>query len=234
MVKLKQLIFDADDTLWENNKFFIDTTESFIELCTQKGYKRNYITNLFNEIEIKSVAEMGYGSETFIRILEDLFSRLSRKNHLDIDTYNNIINKFKIHTKNKPPLFPGVATILQSLIQIYDLYILTKGNISEQQEKINRSGLKQYFKKEFVVPEKNDEIFLSIIKDNKWIAGECCMIGNSPKSDINPALRCGMYAIFIPYDFTWHLDNEDVMQNNGKLKTAKDFTEIPQILNEFT
>jgi len=232
MARLKQLIFDADDTLWENNKFFIDTTESFYDLCVEAGFDRKSVIESFNEIEIKSVKENGYGSESFIFILDYLFSNFNNKIRLDKKKYDNLIANFESHTKNNPPLFPGVPKVLEFLAQKYDLFVLTKGNISEQQEKINRSGLKKYFKKEFVVSEKNDDTYLSIIKEYNWIANECCMIGNSPKSDINPALRCGMYTIFIPYAYTWKLDNEKLIKNKSKSIEAKNFSEIPLLIDK--
>lgn len=232
MPRLKHIIFDADDTLWENNIFFIDTTESFFDLCVEAGFERNSVINLFNEIELREVVDKGYGSKTFRHILDLLFTKLNNETQLDKTKYDELIGKFNSHTEKDPPLFPGVPEVLKLLAQKYDLYMLTKGNINEQQEKINRSGLKQYFKKDFVVTEKNDNTYLSILKKHDWIAGECCMVGNSPKSDINPSLRCGMYAIYIPYAFTWKLDNENLINQDSHLYEAKDISELPLLIDK--
>jgi len=165
MQKIKNLIFDADDTLWENNRFFVETTDSFFQLCAKSGYEYDKVKKAFNEFELKIVKEKGYGSDNFIYILEYLFSSFNNRKTLDQKKFDDILEKFKSHTIHKPPVFPDVSDILDLLNQDYDLYVLTKGNIEEQQNKINRSGLKQYFNKEFVLPEKNDATYISILEE---------------------------------------------------------------------
>ena len=232
MHKLKRLIFDADDTLWENNKFYVDASDSFFDLCITAGYDKNLVINTFYDFELKVVNEKGYGSENFIYILEYLFAHFNNNNaKLNGDKFQHILKNFESHTINEPPVFPGVNETLKMLNKTFELYVLTKGNISEQQKKVDRSGLKKYFKKAYVVLEKNDETYISIMNENNWKHIECCMIGNSPKSDINPALRCGMYAIFIPYPYTWKLDNEELIKDHSNLYEVKDITQIPQLLN---
>lgn len=231
MPKIKRLIFDADDTLWENNKVFIDTSESFFDLCTDAGYERKLVINAFYDFELKVVNEKGYGSDNYIYILKYLFSRFNNSRKLNKNKFDILLNDFISHTLIDPPVFPGVYDVLKLLKNSYDLYILTKGNIEEQQTKIDRSGLKHFFSKEFIFPEKNDETYMSILNENKWLANECCMIGNSPKSDINPAIRSGMFAIFIPYLYTWNLDKEDLIRDQVRLHEVEDLSHIPNILD---
>jgi len=232
MPQIKNLIFDADDTLWDNNKFFVKTTDAFLDLCIEAGHPKETVIKEFSDFEIKVVNERGYGSHNFVFILEHLFSLFNNSKTVDQNEFDKILSKFKSHTENDPPVFPGVVDILKSLNQDYDLFVLTKGNIKEQQEKIDRSGLKHFFKEEFVVSEKNDETYLEILQKHNWKANDCCMIGNSPKSDINPALRNGLYAIYIPYKYTWVLDNEKLILNHPNLFEAKYINEIPKLLNK--
>jgi putative hydrolase of the HAD superfamily len=230
MTNTKKLIFDADDTLWENNKFYVDTTDSFIDLCVEAGYERNLVINTFDDFELKVVNEKGYGSINFLYILENLFSHFDNTKKLNRNKFNFIIRNFKSQTINKPTIFSGVEETIRILYENYELYVLTKGNLKEQQNKIERSGLKHHFKQIFVVPEKNDETYLSILNENKWVQNECCMIGNSPKSDINPALRAGMYAIFIHYPYTWKLEDEELIKNHPKLYEVKEIVNLPKLL----
>ena len=83
--------------------------------------------------------------------------------------------------------------------------------------------------KYFILPEKNDKAYSRLIKENGWLANETCMVGNSPKSDINPALRAGMYAIYIPYEDTWKLDNEPLEEVDEKLVVVNRFSELKSI-----
>jgi putative hydrolase of the HAD superfamily len=232
MHELKKLIFDADDTLWDNNIFYENASNSFFDLCTAAGYERQMVVDTFYDFELKVVREKGYGSVNYEYLLESLFSHFNANSHkLNKNKFELILKNFKSHTINKPLIFPGVIETLSLLKPNYELYILTKGNIKEQQRKIDRSGLKLYFKNCFVVSEKNDNTYHSILIEKNWNPNECCMIGNSPKSDINPALRNGMIAIYIPYPYTWKLDNEELMQNHDNFQKVKDITQIPQLLN---
>ena len=232
MPKLKRLIFDADDTLWDNNIFYENASNSFFEICVASGYEKKIIVDTFYDFELEVVKEKGYGSANYVYLLECLFSHFNANNHkLSKNKFELLLKNFKSHTINKPLIFTGVIETLSLLKHKYELYILTKGNIKEQQKKIDKSGLKSYFENVFVVNEKNDKTYQSILHENKWNQSECCMIGNSPKSDINPALRNGMLAIFILYPYTWKLDNEELMENHDNLFEVKDITQIPQLLD---
>lgn len=236
MQNLKRLIFDADDTLWENNIFYIQTADSLFDLFEKAGWNRKKVSQHFDQLEIKVVKERGYGSENYIFILESIFDYYYNLNHkkLDRKQFNQIIKNFRNKAQNKPPVFTGVEHTLKKLSKNYDLYVLTKGNIEEQKRKVNDSNLGDYFVESFVVEEKDDQIYKSISKKYNWKAAECCMIGNSPKSDINPALRIGMFAIFIPYPHTWKLDNERVMKDHPNLYTVNSISEIPNLLMSYS
>jgi len=229
---VSKLIFDADDTLWENNKFYIKAAESFFDICEDAGFNRNEVVKEFDDFELKVVREKGYGSKNYIYILEYLFDYFQNLDHNKLirKDFDIIITEFKNHANHPMPLLPGVESTLKQLKEKYLLYVLTKGNIQEQKQKVTNSGLTHYFNDIFVVPEKDDKTYRSIIAENNWDVNECCMIGNSPKSDINPALRSGMYAIFIPYPFTWKLDDEKILEGYSKLCVVKDFPSLMDLI----
>lgn len=233
MNNLKRIIFDADDTLWDNNRFYVNAAESFLNICEHAGYDREEVIKSFDELELKVVKERGYGSENYIYILETLFNYYNNLNHtkLNKNKFNSLLQDFSNHVHDKPQIFPGVQETLKNLQNKYSLYILTKGNIEEQNRKVVNSGLSKYFQEIFVVPEKNDATYLSLFKKYNWNVNESCMVGNSPKSDINPALRLGMFAIFIPYPYTWKLDNEAIMEDHPNFFEVKNFQSVIDILN---
>ncbi|MFC2088887.1 HAD hydrolase-like protein, partial [Calditrichota bacterium] len=142
--------------------------------------------------------------------------------------------EFRNKAQNKPPVFSDVGPTLKKLKKNFDLFVLTKGNIEEQKRKVETSELSDYFDEIFVVSEKNDQTYKSISDKYHWQVDECCMVGNSPKSDINPALRLGMYAIFIPYPYTWKLDNEAVLEGHPNLYTVKAISSVPKLLDKIT
>ncbi len=228
---IERIIFDADDTLWENNIHYVQAANDFFDLLTDRGIRRDDVEQAFDALELQVVRERGYGSHNFVYILETLYERFNREldHKIDAEKFEIIIERFKDHPLRKPALFSGVPETLQQLSRRFQLYILTKGAYQEQKGKILRSGLQYYVQDFFIVAEKSDEIYQNILKQNNWRADESCMVGNSPKSDINPALRCGMFAVHIPYKDTWKLDDEPVLSQNGRLITIDDFRQLNEL-----
>jgi len=234
MLPIKYLLFDADDTLWANNVFYERATYHFFQLAGKAGISLDKVEQDFQSIELQTVQEHGYGSDSFLLIMERLY-----KKYADIlitarqqKEYLSIIADFKQRAWRRPAIFPGVLPVLKHLRKRFELYILTKGNIEEQNRKLQNSRLLPLFCGAFVELEKNQYTYERILQQKGWLAAEVCMIGNSPKSDINPALKCGMQAIFIPYSYTWKFDTEPLLTGHPKLVTVKNFADLQQILNQ--
>ncbi len=226
--QIKNIIFDADDTLWENNIYYTQATADFFDLAAEAGVGREEVQRDFDHLELQVVRERGYGSQHFVYILKELFRRYSnaRRKTLDEERFRQIVRRFEDHPVQPPQLFDGVLETLRYLKDKYNLYILTKGEFDEQEGKILRAQVNNCVKKYFILPEKNDQAYLKLISENGWQAEETCMVGNSPKSDINPALRVGMYAIHIPYRDTWKLDDEPIVAQEGKFQELPSFVDL--------
>ncbi len=228
---IRHIIFDADDTLWENNIYYVQAGSDFFDLISEAGFPRNEVEKEFDLLELTVVREMGYGSKNFVYILEELFKKYTRLNgkHLDSDRFRKIVDRFTEHPTGVPDLFPNVPETIEYLKGKYKLYILTKGEFAEQQGKIIRAGMNKLVSKYYIPSEKNDETYRKLIEDNGWQANETCMVGNSPKSDINPALRQGMFAIHIPYRDTWKLDNEPIESFDSRFLELEQFKDLQNI-----
>jgi putative hydrolase of the HAD superfamily len=107
-------------------------------------------------------------------------------------------------------LLPRVAETLQYLSEQHELILVTKGDFTEQSGKVNRSGLKEYFAAVEIVSEKHPQQYRQIVERHDLAAERTWMVGNSPKSDINPALAAGINAVFVPHDDTWILEHEEL------------------------
>jgi putative hydrolase of the HAD superfamily len=228
MKDLKHLIFDADDTLWENNIYYETAREKFYTLCQEYGVSRDYAASQFIQTETRIVQEKGYGTINFILILQTLYNQL-----LPAEAHGQfaaLLNAFNNTISLPRTAIEGVVETLTRLKEKYHLYVLTKGDIEEQREKLDKSGLGDFFVEKFIVSEKNDYTYIEILKDKQWQSSDVCMIGNSPKSDINPALNAGMWAVFIPYAHTWFLEDEPLNDDEDKLIQIKKFKELENIL----
>jgi putative hydrolase of the HAD superfamily len=226
------LIFDADDTLWENNIYYINASEALFNIAEETGSERSEVEEYFYLREHEMVTEFGYGREVFIKVMRRFYDEYPGFEHSDslAARFEQIVTDFQARWKKKPKLFPGVKKSLLRLNGKFVNYILTKGNHEEQLHKIHRSGLLPYFKGYFIEPEKNLETLQKILNKHGWDPEQVCMIGNSPKSDINPALSLGLHAIYIPYTYTWRLDNEDVISGHPNLHTIRSFSDLPRLL----
>jgi putative hydrolase of the HAD superfamily len=228
---IRQLLIDADDTLWENNIYYLRASNALFDLIAKSGFDRQEIEAEFDRLEIRIVKEMGYGSKNYSILMRRLFDFYNTRLNIPIsgDKFNFILEEFLRHPLN-PKLFDKVSETIRYLKTQYKVYVLTKGNHDEQKNKLLNAGIAAIVDDYYIVDEKNDPVYRELLGKFGWKAEQTCMIGNSPKSDINPALRCGMYAIFIPYADTWKLDDEPLISADGRIKTIQRFEDLKQIL----
>jgi putative hydrolase of the HAD superfamily len=203
------LLIDADDTLWENNVYFERALTDFISFLEHKEMTPAEVRSVIDEVERENIKLHGYGLRSFTRALIAAFERLSVEPvteavHTTITGFAQRIAEHSIE------LISGVAETLDYLSLRHALYVVTKGDGTEQRRKVELSGIDHHFRAVEVLPEKNEETYRAILDLNNFNPGDTWMIGNSPKSDINPSLAAGLNAVFIPHDNTWVLEHEDL------------------------
>jgi putative hydrolase of the HAD superfamily len=221
------LLIDADDTLWENNIFFEQTIETFIDLLEPLGYTRDYIRYILNETERRNIRQHGYGVRSFRRSLEDTYLKLAA--NVARREMVQRIEQMAADLEGTPPhILDGVPETLAYLADRHRLILLTKGEPAEQAAKVERSGLQSYFDAIEIVVEKNSEVYGQIIGQFKIVKSHGWMVGNSPRSDINPALQVGLNAVFIPHSSTWELEKTAVESGAGKLVILSQFRDLRQ------
>lgn len=210
------LLFDADDTLWENNIYFERVIGHFLDRLAHRRLSRAAIRGQLNAIERRHIDRMGYGVRSFARALEEAYRQLAEEPPSAEDI--SVITTLALQIEQEPvQLLPDVAATLASLSRRHRLELVTKGDYAEQTSKLERSGLKEFFEQCHIVAEKNTGLYTQLCArlhasapgaasapadHNIW------MIGNSPRSDINPALAAGLGAVLIPHPHTWVLEHE--------------------------
>ncbi|HYA98220.1 MAG TPA: HAD family hydrolase [Methylomirabilota bacterium] len=219
------LLIDADDTLWENNVFFEKLIEDFVTLVEPCGYPRAYIRHILNETESKNIRQYGYGARSFGRSLEETYMKLADK--LARRETLALIHERVVELERTPPkILDGVPETLAYLTSRHRLILFTKGEPAEQAAKVERSGLQGFFEFIEIVPEKNQETYHSLVKKHRIVKSHGWMVGNSPRSDINPAVQIGLNAVYIPHPNTWHHEHEPVLSGSGKLVILPAFREL--------
>ncbi len=203
------LLIDADDTLWENNIYFERAIGRFISFLNHRDYSPEQVRLILNDVERDSVVKHGYGLHSFAHSLVTTFEKLSLEPitpelHERIHSFAHQIAEHPIE------IMAGVPETLDYLAEHHHVILMTKGNAVEQAGKVERSGLKDYFAAVEIVPEKDQQTYRSAISKYALQPDHTWMVGNSPKSDINPALAAGLHAVFVPHGDTWILEHEDL------------------------
>ena len=223
----QHLLIDADDTLWENNIYFERAIANFISFLNHHEYSPEQVREVLNDVERECILKHGYGLHSFAHALVDTFERLAVEPLTP--ALHETINGFAHSIAEHPvEIIPGVPETLGYLAERHNLILMTKGAPAEQAGKIERSGLKEYFSSVEIVPEKDVSTYREIISKYDLPSESSWMVGNSPKSDINPALAAGMNAVFVPHGNTWVLEHEEMAtaQPPAKLLIVEKFVEL--------
>lgn len=203
------LLIDADDTLWENNIYFERAIANFISFLNHHEYTPEQVRAALNDVERECIVSHGYGLHSFAYALVQTFERLSVEPLTPAlhETINGFAHAIAEHPME---IIRDVPETLQYLSERHHLIMMTKGAFAEQTGKVERSGLKEYFSAIEIVAEKDAPTYRTIISKYELAHDSTWMVGNSPKSDINPALASGINAVFVPHGNTWVLEHDEI------------------------
>jgi putative hydrolase of the HAD superfamily len=222
----QHLIIDADDTLWENNIYFEAAFDEFVDFLDHATLTPPQVRAVLDEIELGNTKVHGYGSLNYGRNLQQTYQRLTEREVRgeDLET----VKSFAIRILEQPvQLIDGVAATLEYLASRHDLTLFTKGHPEEQKLKLDRSGLGVWFGHTAIVKEKDVDSYRKLIEERSLPVAASWMIGNSPKSDVNPALEAGMNAVFVPHARTWVLERTELRPPGpGQLLIVEKFADL--------
>jgi len=207
------LIIDADDTLWESEIYYQRCIAEFGELMAAQGFDEEEAKETLDRVERERVADAGYGPKAFAENVLIAYETLCERKGLSPDEQVREAARRIGHQVLSHPiiLLQGVAETLPRLSEAFELILLTKGNEAIQIDKLTRSGLESHFRSVHVVHEKDAAVFQALIDEYDLAGDEVWMIGNSPRSDINPALAVGLRAVHIPHTHTWGHEQEPIV-----------------------
>ncbi len=224
------LIFDADDTLWDSNIYFLEAEADFVAALEEAGVSTDSarVRAAIRRCELEIIRSHGYGRRPYVMLL----CRVTRE-----------VAPLKLHARVFPiveeigerltsrhcELLPGVEPTLAELAGRHRLLLFTKGQHEEQTGKLARSGLGALFSRVDVVAEKDVAAYRRLIVEAGLEPSVSFMIGNSPRSDINPALAAGLRAVYIPHPHTWEREHEPIDHSDEKIISLPDFQSLLQV-----
>ena len=229
MKDVKAIIFDADDTLWSNEPLFRHAEQECFKILTEYGTPE-WLNEELYKTELTNMAELGYGAKAFILSMIETAIRVSL-GKVDAMSILKIEQTGREILRNPATPLPGVEETLTKIKQTgrYKMVILTKGELLDQNNKIDRSGLRNFFDLVDIVNEKTPEVYSELCTRLGIKSEEMLMVGNSFKSDIDPVLRIGGCGIYIPSEMTWQHEIIEEYEHQRLFKLKK-FSEIVEVL----
>lgn len=218
----QHLIIDADDTLWENNIYFEEAFDAFICFLDHSRHTPEEVRVILDEIELANIRVHGYGAKNFVRNLCQCYERLVERS-IQAGDLDYILSLAASIMEQPVDPIEGVPETLEYLASRHDLTLFTKGHPEEQKMKIDRSGLGIWFGHTAIVREKDAGAYTLLVRERRMDPARSWMIGNSPKSDVNPALEAGLNAVYVPHPRTWHLERTDLSAGPGRLLQVERF-----------
>ena len=228
------VLIDADDTLWENNIYYERCLADFAALMAEQGLDPDEAQRTMEAVEQERIPEVGYAPREFARSLVITYERLCRRHGRPIDAaVAEAVRETGMTVVDYPMvLLDGVEKTLAELSRRYRLLLLTKGDQTVQRNKLLRSGLDRFFEGVHVVAEKDADVFRCLIRRYGLQPERTWMVGNSPRSDINPAREAGIGAIYVPHPNTWNLEIEAVADAEG-VPVLESFSGLPELLADY-
>ncbi|MEC3908177.1 HAD family hydrolase [Tamlana sp. 2201CG12-4] len=227
---IKVIGFDADDTLWVNETYFRDAELEFAKHLSNYETPNKIDQELF-KMEMNNLPLYGYGVKAFVLSMVESAIELSNKN-VSVKTIEAILNIGKDMLNKPVELLDGVEEVLKKLSKNYKLILATKGDLLDQERKLEKSGLTGYFQHIEILSDKKEANYSKLLNHLSIKPSEFLMIGNSLKSDVLPLVNIGAHAVHVPFHTTWAHEQVEEQETNGKsYKTINSLIEILNILH---
>jgi len=224
MTEIQVIAFDADDTLWVNEPFFLETEKAFCNML-EDFLPHHSVSRELLTIEIQNLKHYGYGVKGYIlSMIEAAITITERK--IGVATIERILALGKEMLDKDIELIDGVEDVLNTLHGKYRLVMATKGDLLDQERKLNKSGLAKYFHHIEIVSEKQEPEYRKLIKHLDIQPSEFLMIGNSLKSDVLPVLNIGGHGFHVPFHTTWEHEKVEAMIEHENFKQLTNIREV--------
>ena len=218
------IAFDADDTLWVNETYFRDAEAQFAQLLSKYETKNKIDQELFKK-EIENLPLYGYGIKGFVLSMVESAIELSN-GKISNKVLSEIINLGKEMISMPVELLDGIEEVLEKLSKKYRLLVLTKGDLLDQERKLEKSGLTKYFHHVEVMSDKKEKNYQDLLDHLEINVNEFLMVGNSLKSDVLPIINIGGKAIHVPFHTTWQHETVSPNEESDAYDVVKSIVEV--------
>ena len=222
--------FDADDTLWHNERFFKLTQDRFEDLLADYT-DRTMLSERLIEAEKRNIGHYGFGVKGFVLSMIETAIEVTDKK-VPASVISDLLAVGQDMLAHPIELLPGVSEVIAHVAEQHQVLLITKGDLLDQERKLAQSGLGDHFDGVEIVSEKHAATYHRIFSDYGGQPERAMMIGNSLKSDVLPALEIGAWGIHVPYDLTWALEHAEKPSDQPRFRELPDLAALPTLLGQ--
>jgi putative hydrolase of the HAD superfamily len=230
MPALSAIAFDADDTLWHNERFFRMTHDHFTDLLADYA-GRDHLEERLLEAERRNVGRYGYGIKGFTLSMIETALEVT-ENRVPGRVIGELVAAGREMLAHPIELLPHARETVEALKGRHRLFVITKGDLLDQERKVAQSGLGEIFDAVEIVSEKTAPVYAGIFRRLGVAPGAAMMVGNSLKSDVLPVLALGGWATHVPHDLTWALEHEAAPTTEARFRTINDLGALAGLIGE--
>jgi len=226
---IEVVAFDADDTLWNNEVLYKRAEQRFADLMRSGGFGGEPL-DVLAAVERRNVPVFGYGIKSFTLSMIEAAVEIG-DGHCKPQWISEILDYAKQILTSEVELLPYVSSTLEELAAQYRLMLITKGELSEQERKIQASGLTSYFEQIEILGSKHEEAYQALLDKYDIVPQRFVMVGNSLRSDILPVVALGAFAVYVPFEHTWvyeHVSEDELA--HAAYETVEHLGELPDVL----
>ena len=226
---LTTICFDADDTLWHNERFFHLTQTRFTELLADYAEKEDLEARLL-DAERRNIQHYGFGIKGFTLSMIETACQITN-NRVPGSVIADLIEAGQDMLRHPIELLPGVEEALGTLAETHRLLVITKGDLLDQERKIAQSGLGDVFDGVEIVSEKSAEVYRGIFTGRGLDVDKSLMAGNSLKSDVNPMIEAGGWGVYVPHGLEWALEAAEAPVQHNRYREIAHLGELPALVD---
>lgn len=228
--KLTTIGFDADDTLWHNERFFQLTQAYFADLLADHA-ERDHLMDRLLAAEKRNIRHYGYGIKGFtLSMIETAIEVTEDK--VPAAVIRQLVEAGQEMLAHPIELLPHAREAIESVAHSYRVLLITKGDLIDQERKLAQSGLGELFDEVEIVSEKTSDTYRTIFERHGDGPGASMMVGNSVRSDVVAPIQAGCWGVYVPHGLVWEIEHADVPVDNPRFRELRNLGGLASLVQE--
>jgi putative hydrolase of the HAD superfamily len=220
------IAFDADDTLWHNERGFKLTQNRFSELLAEFT-SRDGLQDRLLSAERRNLGIYGFGVKGFVLSMVETAIEVT-DGAVPTDVIAELLSMGRDMLSDPVELMPGVRGAIEQLRQTAEIVLITKGDLLDQERKLAQSGLGDLFDAVEIVSDKTADVYARIFARHD--TAHQMMVGNSVRSDVIPAIEAGAWGVHVPHELTWGYEHADAPVTHRRFREIFTLRELPELV----